>query len=95
MTVDKNYMLLIITDRAIDAICFFETHEEAYQAMLSDFAGCIDYEITDLIPKKGIYDDEDWYFDDYGAWSNLHNTDVDWDIIDLTKARENDRISTL
>jgi len=32
MTVDKNYMLLIITDRAIDAICFFETHEEAYQA---------------------------------------------------------------
>ena len=95
MTVDKNYMLLIITDRAIDAICFFETHEEAYQAMLSDFAECIDYEITDLLPKKGIYDDEDWYFDDYGAWSNLHHTDVDWDIIDLTKARENDRISTL
>lgn len=90
---EKEFMLLITTDRTIDAICFFETHEAAYNAMLSDFAECVDETISNLIPKKGICENDDWYFDDYGAWSNLHHTDVDWNIIDLEKARENDRVS--
>lgn len=88
-------MLLITTDRTIDTICFFETHEEAYQAMLSDFAECVDETIPNLIHMKDIGENEDWYFDDYGAWSNLHSTDVDWNIIDLVKARDNDRVTTV
>lgn len=92
---EKNYMLLITTDRTIDAICFFETHEEAYQTMLSDFAECVDETIPNLIQMRDINENEDWFFDDNSARSNLHNTDVDWVIIDLEKAREKDRVTTV
>ena len=91
---EKNYMLLITTDRTIEPIRFFETHEEAYQAMLSDFAECIDETIPSLTPKKGICND-DWFFDDNEAWANSHHLNVDWVIIDLEEARKNDRVTTV
>ena len=79
----KKYMLIIVEDRKVVQPSFFNTYEEAYQAMTEDLAFCYDTDAEHLKEHEAY--EEDFNFSDESAWaSNVGcGGDVDWQIIEL------------
>ena len=81
----KQYMLINTCDREIYSPMFFDTMEEAQEAMFRDFAECMGVEVPEAIKK---YMNDEWEDDsqltETNATAYTRHYCVDWQIFDLS-----------
>ena len=76
------YQLICTYERSTNIVDIYDSYEEAYQAMLEDFASVVDYSVDALQEyledAAGDADINDW-----SAWTNHRNDNCDWNIFCL------------
>ena len=74
---EKNYILVECIDREINLPEFFETEEQAYNAMAQRMADILKSQVEDI----ETYDDYDICISKSCAWiSDYHHLNYDWKI---------------
>ena len=74
---EKNYILVECIDREINLPEFFETEEQAYNAMAQRMADILKIQVEDI----ETYDDYDICISKSCAWiSDYHHLNYDWKI---------------
>ena len=74
---NKNYILVECIDREINLPEFFETEEQAYNAMAQRMADILKIQVEDI----ETYDDSDIGISKSCAWiSDYHHLNYDWKI---------------
>jgi len=81
----KKYMLISMCHREIDPPQFFETAEEAKAAMYSEFAQCMDMEVSEALEKymNDEWEDDAQITEEY-ATASPHKELLAWQIFDLS-----------
>lgn len=83
----KQFMLVIVCDREIFTPMFFDTLEEAQEAMIRDFAESVGVEVPEAIEK--YMNNEEWEDDsqitETCAATYTHHSCIDWQIFDMAQ----------
>ena len=78
----KKYMLICCCERDIEEPQFFDSYEEAYEAMINDYQAmteCDEEELNEVLNCP--YDDS---IESYSAYcTNKNHDDVDWKIFEV------------
>ena len=79
-----KYQLIVITDRELEEPKYYDTFEEAYQAMVADVAMTVDTDVAHLCEHEDY--ESGFYLYDDSAWvSAPFRCNVDWQIIPLSE----------
>ncbi len=83
----KNFVLITLEDRTVDSLRFYETHTEAYNVMLSEFAFYLQKDITEI--DEDDTDGNYGFLNDDSAWISTYS-DITWSIKNLDEERPRD-----
>lgn len=83
---EKNYILIECIDREINLPEFFETEEQAYNAMAQRMADILKIQVEDI----ETYDDYDICISKSCAWiTDYHHLNYDWKIFRIETSNNN------
>ena len=83
---EKNYILVECIDREINLPEFFETEEQAYNAMAQRMADILKIQVEDI----ETYDDYDICISKSCAWiTDYHHLNSDWKILRIETSDNN------
>ena len=83
---EKNYILVECIDREINLPEFFETEEQAYNAMAQRMADILKIQVEDI----ETYDDYDICISKSCAWiTDYHHLNYDWKIFRIETSNNN------
>ena len=83
---NKNYILVECIDREINLPEFFETEEQAYNAMAQRMADILKIQVEDI----ETYDDYDICISKSCAWiTDYHHLNYDWKIFKVESSDNN------
>ena len=83
---EKNYILIECIDREINLPEFFETEEQAYNAMAQRMADILKIQVEDI----ETYDDYDICISKSCAWiTDYHHLNYDWKIFRVESSDNN------
>ena len=78
----KKYVLICCCERDIEEPVFFDTHKEAYEAMLDDYKQTMQYDNEDL--NEVLNDPSSDEITQFSAYcTNPNHDDVDWKIFEV------------
>lgn len=84
MEKEINYIVVTVSYRQKIESSYFETYEEAYEAMEKDFLSCLgDETYQEGLTKNEAPYDEDWWLRDDCAWisDNAFFYNIEWYIV--------------